>query len=150
MSFLLYMRCIGVAWYGALGHVSPSTSNCLNFFQFTLRAAQILRETLYGCLSTRICSLCYFVSFYMRQIIFMPSVLWRCWLGGRKGILPVQTEWWDTGVGICLERGAIDFHMIQLMPLPPHHLLLQQNPEWFTFLAPAYPGCPWKKAVQRM
>ena len=26
-----------------------------------------------------------------------PSVLWRCWLGGRKGIRPVKTEWWDVG-----------------------------------------------------
>ena len=24
----------------------------------------------------------------------MPSVLWRHWLGGRKGIRPVKTEWW--------------------------------------------------------
>ena len=23
---------------------------------------------------------------------------------------------------ICLERGANDLHMVQLMPLPPHHL----------------------------
>jgi len=23
----------------------------------------------------------------------MPSVLWRCWLGGRKDIRPVKTEW---------------------------------------------------------
>ena len=23
---------------------------------------------------------------------------------------------------ICLERGATDLHMVQLMPLPPHHL----------------------------
>ena len=23
----------------------------------------------------------------------LPSVLRRCWLGGRKGILPVKTEW---------------------------------------------------------
>jgi len=36
----------------------------------------------------------------------MPSVLWRCWLGGRKGIRPVKTEWWGTGVVICLELGA--------------------------------------------
>ena len=48
----------------------------------------------------------------------MPSVLWRCWLGGRKGIQPVKTEWWGTGVVICLERGANDLHMVQLMPLP--------------------------------
>jgi len=39
-------------------------------------------------------------------------------------------------------------HVVQLMPLPPHHLLLEQNPEWFTFLVPAYPGCPVKKAVK--
>jgi len=25
---------------------------------------------------------------------FMPSVLWYCWLGGRKGIRPVKNEWW--------------------------------------------------------
>ena len=36
----------------------------------------------------------------------MPSVLWRCWLGGRKGIRPVKTEHWGAGVVICLERGA--------------------------------------------
>jgi len=30
-----------------------------------------------------------------------------------------------SGVVICLERGANDLHMVQLMPLPPHHLLLQ-------------------------
>ena len=46
-----------------------------------------------------------------------PSVLWRCWLGGRKGIRPVKTEWWATGVVICLEQGT-DLHMAQLMPLP--------------------------------
>ena len=39
---------------------------------------------------------------------------------------------------ICLERGANDLHMVQLMPLPHRHLLLQQNPEWFILLVPAY------------
>jgi len=36
-------------------------------------------------------------------------------------------------VVICLELGANDLHMIQLMPVPPHHLLLHyQNclPFW--------------------
>ena len=51
---------------------------------------------------------------------------------------------------ICLEQGANDLHMVQLMPLPPHHLLLQQNPEWFNLLVPAYPGSPGKKAVKRV
>jgi len=27
-------------------------------------------------------------------------------LGGRKGIRPVKTEWWDAGVVVCLEQGA--------------------------------------------
>ena len=30
------------------------------------------------------------------------SVLWNCWLGGRKGIQPVKTEWWHAGMVICL------------------------------------------------
>jgi len=38
-------------------------------------------------------------------------------LGGRKGIWPVKTEWWDAGVVMCPGQGA-DLHMAQLMPLP--------------------------------
>ena len=47
----------------------------------------------------------------------VPSVLWHCWLGGRKGIRPVKN--WAVGCwrGYCLERDA-DLHMAQLMPLP--------------------------------
>jgi len=51
---------------------------------------------------------------------------------------------------ICLERGTNNLHMIQLMSLPPHHLLLQQNPKWLTVLVPAYPGCPVKNAIKWM
>ena len=51
---------------------------------------------------------------------------------------------------ICLEQDANDMHMVQLMPLPPRHFLLQQNPEWFILLVSAYPGCPGKKAVKRL
>jgi len=32
---------------------------------------------------------------------------------------------------ICLEIGVNDLRMVQLMPLPPNYLLLQQNREWF-------------------
>ena len=53
-------------------------------------------------------------------------------------------------MAICLQRGANDLHMVQLRPLPPHHLLLQQNLEWFILLVPAYPGCPGIKAVKRL
>ena len=51
---------------------------------------------------------------------------------------------------ICLEQCANDLHMVQLMSLPPHHLLLQQNPEWSTFSVLAYPGCPGKKVDKWM
>ena len=71
-----------------------------------------------------------------------------CWLGGMKSIRPVKNmEWWGAGMVVCLERGANDLHMVQLMPLPPRHLLLQQNPEWFILLVPAYPGCPGKRPL---
>ena len=32
---------------------------------------------------------------------------------------------WGTGMVICLERAANDMRMVQLIPLPPHHLLLE-------------------------
>jgi len=38
-------------------------------------------------------------------------------LGGKKGIRPVKTEWWDAGMVICLGQGA-DLRMAHLMPLP--------------------------------
>jgi len=52
------------------------------------------------------------------------SQLIHCWLGGRRSIWPVKNEWWGAGVVICLERDANDLHIVQLMPLPPHLLLL--------------------------
>jgi len=64
---------------------------------------------------------------------------------GTNGVRPVKTECGGTGVVICLQRGANNLHTVQLMPLPPRHLLLQQNPEWFAFLVPAYTGWPGKK-----
>jgi len=76
----------------------------------------------------------------------MPSVLWRCWLGGRKGIRPVKTEWWGTGMVICLERYA-DLHMVQLMPLPLTVSCFSKIQIGFTFLVPAHPGSPGKRAV---
>jgi len=77
----------------------------------------------------------------------MPSVLSRCWLGGRKGIRPVKkTEWWGAGVVVCLEQGA-DLHMAQLMPLTVS--CYSKTQIGFTFLVPAHPGSPGKRAVKR-
>jgi len=71
---------------------------------------------------------------------WLPSVLWCCWLGSRKGTLPVKTEWWDgpritTAVVICLERGA-DLHVAQLMPLPLTVSCFSKIQIGFTFLVP--------------
>jgi len=36
------------------------------------------------------------------------------------------------GVAVCLEQGASDLYMVQLMALPHNH----ENVQWFTFLVP--------------
>ena len=54
-------------------------------------------------------------------------------------------EWWGAGVVICLQQGANDLHIVQLMKLPPHHLLLHQNPEWFNLSGAGFPMLSWKK-----
>jgi len=76
----------------------------------------------------------------------VPSVLWRCWLGGRKGIQP---EWWGAGVVVCLERGA-DLHIAQLMPLPFIVSCFSEIQIGFTLLVPAHLGIPRKRAVKRV
>jgi len=55
-----------------------------------------------------------------------------------------------SNVVICLQQGTNDSHVVQRIPLPPHHLLLHENPEWFTFLVPVYRGCPATEAVKRV
>ena len=81
--------------------------------------------------------------------IFLPSVLWCCWLGGRKGIRPVKSEWWGAGLVICLERDA-DLHMAHLMPLPLTVSCFSKIQIGFTFLVPAHPGSPGQRAVKRV
>ena len=54
---------------------------------------------------------------------------------------------------ICLERGVYDLHMVQLMPLPPHHLLLHYNSEWFNLSGTGlvgYPRYPGKESIKRV
>jgi len=53
-------------------------------------------------------------SHQLNTALMLPSVLWRCCLGSRKGTRPVKT---DAGMVICLGQGA-DLHVAQLMPLP--------------------------------
>ena len=77
----------------------------------------------------------------------VPSVLWRCWLGGRKGIRPVKTEWWGAGVVICLERVAdcICPSWCHLMLLPLTVSCLSKIQIGFNFLVPADLGSPGNK-----
>jgi len=60
-----------------------------------------------------------------------------------------KTEWWGAGVVICLERGA-DLHTVQLMPLPLTVSSFSKIQIGFTFLVPAHPGSPGKRAVKRV
>ena len=82
------------------------------------------------------------------QLTLMPSVLWCCWLGGRKGIRSKKTGWWGAGVIICLERGP-DLHMAQLMPLPLTVSCFSKIQIDYTFLVPAHPGSPGQRAVKQ-
>jgi len=50
---------------------------------------------------------------------------------------------------ICLERGA-DLHMAQLMPLPLIVSCFSKIQIGFTFLVPAHPGSPGKRAIKRV
>ena len=52
------------------------------------------------------------------------------------------------GVVICLERGA-DLHVAQLMPLPLTVSRFSKIQIGLTFLVPAHPGSPGKRAVKR-
>ena len=50
---------------------------------------------------------------------------------------------------ICLEQGA-DLHTAQLMPLPLTVSCFSKIHFGFTFLVPAHPGSPGKRAVKRV
>ena len=58
-----------------------------------------------------------------------------------------RLEWWGAGVVICLERDA-DLHMAQLIPLPLTVSCSSKILIGFTFLVPAHPGSPGKRAVK--
>jgi len=56
-------------------------------------------------------------------------------------------------VVISLERGADCLHIVQLMPLypkTPSSLASFKSRLVFTFLVPAYTGCPEKEAAKRV
>jgi len=60
-----------------------------------------------------------------------------------------KTDWWGAGMVICLERDA-DLHMAQLMPLPLTVSCFSKIQVGFTFLVPAHPGSPGKRAIKQV
>ena len=58
-----------------------------------------------------------------------------------------KTEWWGTGMVICLELGA-DLHMAQVMPLPLTVSCFSKIQIGFAFLVLAHPGSPGNRAVK--
>ena len=79
----------------------------------------------------------------------LPSVLWRCWLGGRKGIRPVKN--WVVRCWCGYLSGArCRLAYAQLMPLPPTISCSSKIQIGFTFLVPAHPGSPGQRAFKRV
>ena len=58
-----------------------------------------------------------------------------------------KLEWWGTGMVICLEQDA-DLHLAQLMLLPLTVSCFSKIQIGVTFLVPAHPGSPGKRAVK--
>ena len=87
-----------------------------------------------------------------------PVLIWLCnnpwinlsvWVTSYVSIVGegVMSEWWGAGVVICLEWGA-DLYMAQPMPLPLTVSCFSKIQIGFTFLVPAHPGSPGKRAVK--
>ena len=49
----------------------------------------------------------------------------------------------------CLQLGANDLHMIQLIPLPSPSSLASSNPDWFNLSGADLTRCPGKEAIKR-
>jgi len=50
------------------------------------------------------------------------------------------------GVDICLERGANNLHMVQLMPLPSLSSLASLKSDWFQLVGTGLPRLSWKRS----
>ena len=69
------------------------------------------------------------------------------WAAGRAS--GPKTEWWGSGMVICLERGA-DLHVAQLMPLPLTISCFSKIQIGFTLMVLAHPCCPGQRAINRV
>jgi len=89
------------------------------------------------------------VTVIILTLLVVPSVLWRCWLGGRKGIRPVKN--WVVSCWCGYLSGArCRLAHAQLMPLLLTISCSSKIQIGFTFLVPAHPGSPGQRAVKRV
>jgi len=102
---LVHIVCIWSSWC----HCHPKTllsfatfkSRLILSFWYWLNQVVLEKRPLNRCS-------CCSISYIQCRCVWI-SVLWRCWLGSRKGIRPVKTEWSGAGMVISLERVA-DLH----------------------------------------
>jgi len=94
------------------------------------------------CIFHKILLLCSFLG-----LAFSALTLLVAWQEGHPACK--KLEWCGTGMVICLDRDA-DLHMAQLMPLPLTVSCFSKIQIGFTFLVPADPGSPGKRAVKRV
>jgi len=85
------------------------------------------------------------------------GMLWRCWLGGRKGIRPVKN--WVVGCWRGYLGWAADLHIAQQMPLPltvscssKSRLVLTflVLPFWYLLCSPGWSRTNSRRAVKRL
>jgi len=77
----------------------------------------------------------------------LPSVLWHCWLSGRKGIRPVK-KWGDGGGGHWLVW--MELHPAGWSVYLPLLIFPCTVKSRCSLLAPAHPGGPGKRAVKQL
>jgi len=126
---------------GGRTHSQDMTSN-QKFRERSLpRPRPIMERFAIGRLELIIFNLC-------TKFVLVPSVLWRCWLGGRKCIRPVKTV-----VGCWhgyLSGARCRLHMAQRMPLPLTVSCFGKFQISFNFLVPALMGSPGHRALKRV
>ena len=117
---------------------------------FTAPESRLLRSSLRTQCATKYCIFCtlYFLN---KSVFSLFAFSALTLLVGRQEGHPARkkTERWGAGVVICLERDA-DLHTAQLMPLPLAVSCFSKIQIGFTFLVPAHPGSPGKRAVKRV
>jgi len=70
-------------------------------------------------------------------------------VGRQEEHLVCKKLWWSAGMVVCLDRVA-DLRMAQLMSLPLTVSCFSKIQIGFTFLVPAHPDSPGKRAVKRV